>query len=770
MNQTMMRSKLCVMLMAVAIALLLALTSQFAWAEEQPAEDAVGDVPAAAVEAPAQSTSDAGAGKAAETTQTESGNVQPSAANPAEPEPTNTVEPPAPESPSDPAPTDVVGVEGGDGEPAVEPVDDTAGAGEVPSTPAPQSSDEGTPTLDNQAANDEQTPADDASASAPSPAPSMEASAATASAPAPAKTDVKKAAVSKATKPARTLADGKYLLLWAKNANYLVQSLKNSRSSGANILLAKNTATIRQRWAVKYLPDSGYYTIVNEYTKKALAIAAAKNGANVLQVTAKSGDASQLWVVTKVGKYYVFAPKSNTKLSLTGVSMKSGYNLILRAAAKSMEQRFDAKQRGLVRDSAYSIALYGKPKQTLEVKGYSDAEKAKMQWTAYKGELNQKYRITYVGDEKYTVQSLQTGKYLSVVNGVVVQRTNGKAAAQRWIISLNGGGIALKNAQTGLRLAAPGGKVDNGVLPSTAKAANNGTQRFILHKRCILDNGIYLIRTCADRRALGVQGGSVAQYGNVDAEKLSSSNRQKFRLYYLGNGVYRIINVKSALDIGSANGKAGANVRQRSFSSNDTQRWKVKISKLGGIKFVNVNTGKVLDIAGTDHQVGANVRMASSDNSAEQRWWVQKTATKADEAIVDKALRKAQSQGSSTNYYIAVDTTNHRTIVLKRSGNTWKLAKNFACSTGAPESPTVLGSYTVGIKGYSFGDGYTCYYYTQFWGDYLFHSVLYYQGTRQIMDGRLGLSISAGCVRLAIENAKWIYDTIPSSTRVNTYR
>jgi lipoprotein-anchoring transpeptidase ErfK/SrfK len=70
----------------------------------------------------------------------------------------------------------------------------------------------------------------------------------------------------------------------------------------------------------------------------------------------------------------------------------------------------------------------------------------------------------------------------------------------------------------------------------------------------------------------------------------------------------------------------------------------------------------------------------------------------------------------------------------------------------------------------SFGHGYTCWYATQISGNYLFHSVLYYPGSKsRIKDGRLGMGVSHGCVRLAIENAKWIYDTIPRGTRIVIY-
>lgn len=39
----------------------------------------------------------------------------------------------------------------------------------------------------------------------------------------------------------------------------------------------------------------------------------------------------------------------------------------------------------------------------------------------------------------------------------------------------------------------------------------------------------------------------------------------------------------------------------------------------------------------------------------------------------------------------------------------------------------------------------------------------------KVKDGRLGMRLSHGCVRLAIENAKWIYDNIPSGTTVIIY-
>ena len=77
------------------------------------------------------------------------------------------------------------------------------------------------------------------------------------------------------------------------------------------------------------------------------------------------------------------------------------------------------------------------------------------------------------------------------------------------------------------------------------------------------------------------------------------------------------------------------------------------------------------------------------------------------------------------------------------------------------------GAMTTGSKGYYFDSGNArCYWYTQFYGDYLFHSVLYSKYNGRLMDGRVGMQLSHGCVRLPIEKAKWIYDNIPTGTKV----
>ncbi len=136
-----------------------------------------------------------------------------------------------------------------------------------------------------------------------------------------------------------------------------------------------------------------------------------------------------------------------------------------------------------------------------------------------------------------------------------------------------------------------------------------------------------------------------------------------------------------------------------------------------------------------------------------------------------KMLLRAQSYSSKTQWLMMVDLTNNITGVYKGSKNNWKQVYSWPCTTGTEEEPTVLGEFEINSnRGYCFGsDHYTCYYYSSFYGPYLFHSGLYNSNTFEPQDLRLGIRASAGCVRLEINNAKWVLDNIPLGTKVVTY-
>ena len=135
------------------------------------------------------------------------------------------------------------------------------------------------------------------------------------------------------------------------------------------------------------------------------------------------------------------------------------------------------------------------------------------------------------------------------------------------------------------------------------------------------------------------------------------------------------------------------------------------------------------------------------------------------------AWSMAQNMSSQTQYLMMINNSACRLFIFQGSKGNWTPLFDWFCSPGKDSTPTVRGNYTVAARGLHFGEdkGYTCYYWTQFYGDYLFHSILYYPGSMNPMEPWLGQRLSHGCVRLSIENARWIYDRIPRGTKVYSY-
>ena len=133
----------------------------------------------------------------------------------------------------------------------------------------------------------------------------------------------------------------------------------------------------------------------------------------------------------------------------------------------------------------------------------------------------------------------------------------------------------------------------------------------------------------------------------------------------------------------------------------------------------------------------------------------------------------ANNQDSPTNYIVIVDRAAHRVGVFKGSKYNWADTKYYKCCVGKPSTPTISGTYYIKSRGKYFDTGTKgrCWYFTQINGNYLFHSVIYdrQNSPKRIIDNSMDVAVSHGCVRLDLENAKWIYDNIPKNTKVIIY-
>ena len=140
---------------------------------------------------------------------------------------------------------------------------------------------------------------------------------------------------------------------------------------------------------------------------------------------------------------------------------------------------------------------------------------------------------------------------------------------------------------------------------------------------------------------------------------------------------------------------------------------------------------------------------------------------------VKEAFVNANDYSSPTEYLLWINRHTQKVNVFTGSAGSWTLLTTYRCATGAPSTPTPVGVTYVTYKqdGWYMGS-YNVYWITRFYPNtgYAFHSRGYYPDERHIaMWPEIGYPMSAGCIRLYDDAARWIYETIPLKTTVVIY-
>lgn len=170
---------------------------------------------------------------------------------------------------------------------------------------------------------------------------------------------------------------------------------------------------------------------------------------------------------------------------------------------------------------------------------------------------------------------------------------------------------------------------------------------------------------------------------------------------------------------------------------------------------------KINSIAESKENYLASIGANDSQNSAS-------TSSQLLQSITSSNINTLNIE-SLTPYLIYVNLSEQMTYVYKGTMNKWDTVKTFTCSTGIDDEETPTGVFDVRERGdWFFSDKYQQggKYWVQFYGDYLFHSVPYNEDQSEVVDNTLGTPASHGCIRLKVNDAKWIYDNIEAGTKV----
>lgn len=123
-------------------------------------------------------------------------------------------------------------------------------------------------------------------------------------------------------------------------------------------------------------------------------------------------------------------------------------------------------------------------------------------------------------------------------------------------------------------------------------------------------------------------------------------------------------------------------------------------------------------------------------------------------------------------YKLTVDVSDQRVYVAQWTGEKYEgPIYTFICATGKKNTPTPLGTYQAGGKAcdewYYFKE-FNCYakWAYQIVGGILFHSNTMSKPGGKPSNGGLGYRASHGCIRMKVEEVKWIFDNCPQGTTV----
>ena len=196
--------------------------------------------------------------------------------------------------------------------------------------------------------------------------------------------------------------------------------------------------------------------------------------------------------------------------------------------------------------------------------------------------------------------------------------------------------------------------------------------------------------------------------------------------------------------------------------------------------YFDPGTGKQVRTANATVTANGNIYKVLANTSLQ---YVRK-APAAATASVGKDMygmdAKAQKYSSKTRYLILVNKGRHSINVYQGSKGKWTcVRRDMRCTIGKKSTPSPSGSFVLDHKshkayGYKDFTGSTAFYATRISAGNYFHSILFKKGSRnpataKLRDGSLGKSKSNSCIRLAVENAKYIWKVTPTKTRVVVY-
>lgn len=308
-----------------------------------------------------------------------------------------------------------------------------------------------------------------------------------------------------------------------------------------------------------------------------------------------------------------------------------------------------------VSDGVYTIETALDSGMALDIENGSRENSANLQLLGKNAASRQDFKVTYVGDGKYTIMAMCSGKYLDAEGGGrtegtnVLQYSQNSGDNQKWYIQDAGdGSYYIRSAVSEMCLDVSNGTATNGanILLWNYNGGTNQRFRFrnTQYTQTVAD-GLYVISAESDANLVwDVSDASNENAANIGIWEQKNENNQKFYITHTGNGQYTIAAKHSGkyVDAENGGGSAGANVLQYDNNGATNQRWYLKDAGNGSYYIVSAASGLYVDVANS-LSMGNNIQLWNPTAGTNQRFCL---------TLVNDSNENTSSDGTLNGWYV----------------------------------------------------------------------------------------------------------------------
>ena len=315
-----------------------------------------------------------------------------------------------------------------------------------------------------------------------------------------------------------------------------------------------------------------------------------------------------------------------------------------------------------VKDGIYTIATALDEGMVLDIKNGSGANSANLQLLGKNAASQQDFKVTYVGDGKYTIMAMCSGKYLDAEWGGTTEGTNivqysgNSGDNQKWYIQDAGdGNYYIRSALSQMCMDVAGG-AHNGANIHLWNYNGGLNQKFkfksVEYTQSVAD-GLYMISAEQDANLVwDVIDAAGHNSANVGLWEKKNENNQKFYINHAGGNKYTISAKHSGkyVDAEWGGGHAGANMIQYDGNGADNQKWYFKDAGNGSYYIISAASGLYADIAGSVN-MGNNIQLWDGNAGANQRFRITLVSDRDTPPVVGEEMEGWHVENGKKYWY-----------------------------------------------------------------------------------------------------------------------